>query len=94
MTSPLRSDPSGHITEPVTTYFIRRTKLRRYIGNIFDNIYCEEWAKPWKIEPVEFFKLRTEFWKKHIEKAKIELSPIKIYWKNMFCRVIWLLCQK
>ena len=34
MTSPLRSDPSGHTTEPVTTYFIRRTRLKRWTKSL------------------------------------------------------------
>lgn len=72
----------------VNEFFVPNSRMSSYIGNIFDDVYCEEWVKPWKIEPAEFFKLRTEFWKKHREKPKIELSPIKIYWKNMFCRVI------
>lgn len=72
----------------VNEFFVPNSRMSSYIGNIFDDVYCEEWAKPWKIEPTEFFKLRTEFWKNHNQKPKIELSPIKIYWKNMFCRVI------
>lgn len=72
----------------VKEFFIPNSRMSTYIGNIFDNIYCEEWAKPWKIEPADFFRLRIEFWKKHREKPKIELSPIKFYWKNLFYRII------